>query len=329
MPEAVTDATRQALARDRADWRRESNEVALAVAKRGAIRLTVDGAPQGTDDDRAIHGGWRLLVVEEGPSPRVVAPVGGVRLLVHVDPADVQPVVVADARVRTQPDETFADPPRRGHATLRRGAWIEAGDRTDGAVAVRYRTPHGPIEGWLADSAVGTAAATAATIDRDTRRRPNELRSKRATTLRTSRAGKETLVEVAADQVLVAVAPARGGWRLVQYEVPCEYDFVWTGWVRTRDVFKPDFGRGYACDRSQPTVEGSWGDLRDQPRTVLPAGQFLVDVQTARLVGCVVEDQQVADVGGGVYGVATPWGPVRVRLASDNFDGECGAHSSG
>ena len=126
------------------------------------------------------------------------------------------------------------------------------------------------------------------------------------------------------DEVEVITEKPRRGYRLVEYQPGCEDDVSYVGYVRTRDLFQPEYGLGYGCGRGGMGVPLSWGDFKEAPRVKVEAGRFLLMPNEARVVGCAVKSLSAASLGDGLHAVPTIWGPVKVRLAPEGFDGACG-----
>ncbi len=320
---------RSALAKSYIGW--TSTPGRIAVRRRGPVRLVPEGPDLGLADEHAFPSSQRLGVLVDGPRPLVMTEHDGIRLLLFVRHDDATPVVVADAPLRRRPTDAIPDPPRRGRVVLHPGAWVKVEASTPTAVRVAYHDGNVTRRGWVEPDRLGTvvmfdrpspdqakAKAKAKADDDD----DTWWTSKRATTLRVTADGN-VLERLDAEEVVRALAPARGGRRLVQYTPRCNRDLSVIGFVTTRDFHQPNYGHAYGCGYGTSSPAREWGDALDLPRVELAAGTFLTDAASTRLVGCVAKASKVADRGDGTYVVATIWGPLTVRPAPTELVGAC------
>lgn len=301
--------------------RRDPGMVVITIARRGTVRYSPDGAGRGIGDLAPLPDTRPLWVVEDGPRPRVVTDDPDVRLLLYVDRADAQPVVVKRAPLRPAADTPADGPPKRGYAVLHPGARVDVVASDGDAVQVEYG--HGSIKhsGWVAASRIGTTAADEAPVPSD---RVERLATTTATPLRDRPRGA-AMVELQ-QHVLVTVldpSPVRGHV-LVEYQGVCELDLSFVGFVARRALAEPRFGSGSSCASGRPRIVRLWGDAQSAPRVAVEAGRFLLDVDGANVVGCALRRTEVADLGDGRYAVPTSWGPLPVRLAPPELEGACG-----
>lgn len=293
----------------------------IAVARRGAVRLRADGPDLGLRDQAPLAKGARFKVVEDAERPRVVATERSLRLLLYVERQDARPVIVRAAPLRPQPGATFADPPQRGHAVLRPGAWVDVVARDGAMVQVVYDEPKARLSGWVDAEALGTTA----TIVRGVADERPVYAVRRATRLLV-RPGGEALTELRAGEMVTArTERAKGRARLVEYEPPCQDDFFYVGFVPAGDLQEPEHGIGYGCGfGSGSPGERSFGEFDLMPRVTIAAGRFLLDPDRPQVVGCALAPTEAVALDDGRHVVATSWGPVPVRLAPEGFAGKCG-----
>ncbi|MCB9714812.1 MAG: hypothetical protein H6712_13175 [Myxococcales bacterium] len=299
----------------------------MAVARRGPVRFRSDGVEQGLADRELLPGPRRLMVLEDEERPRVVVDEPGVRLLLHVERADAQPVMLARVPLRPEPGFVFLDPPQRGHVVVDLGTWVEALAEEGEATQVRWRGHEVEWTGWVDTQVLGTSVARPEDRSDDDEDAGPELVTKRTTALR-ERPGKgKTLVTLDDDEFVRAVTKkASRGHRLVEYTRPCEDDVSYVGFVAARDLEVPDFGAGYGCGSGSPGYSRPWGAAESAPRVTIEAGRVLLEPEgPPRVIGCVRESVEMAELGGGVHAVATMWGPILVRLAPEGFGGPCGS----
>jgi hypothetical protein len=265
----------------------------------------------------------RLRVLDDAEYPRVVTDDRDIRLLLHVDRQDAQPVLVRAVPLLPTPETSFGDPPRRGYVILQPGAWVDVTAREGAMAHIAYGDePERTMSGWIDAEALGTTMTITMVEDADDER--PEYVTKRATKL-LSRPGGKLLIELDADESVVAITPrAVNGYRLVEHQPPCEDDLVYVGFVRDRDLLQPTYGMGHLCGSGAIGSAKLFGEAESAPRITLDAGWFLLDADTPRVVGCVLAPTEVADLGDGRYAVATIWGPIPVRLAPAGFDVGCG-----
>ncbi len=299
----------------------------IGIARLGAVRFHPEGPDLGLATRDALPQFRRLPVLEDSERPRVVADEDGVRLLLYVDRADARPVVVSRAPVRPKPSVQFRDPPKRGHAVLQPGAWVEVVTRQQNAVEVKHHDQR-LTTGWIDPDALGTSYTIPAPDEDEDQSKsgdPIALVTKRSTAILTRPGGKR-LKAVPNDEVVVALTSRpRDGYRLVEYEPGCHRDVSYVGFVATRDLFSPNYGRGFGCGTSSPRYQRLWGSAQNEPRHSIEAGRFLLDPERPTVViGCVTQATELAYLGEGHYAVATMWGPIPVRLAPEDFEGECG-----
>lgn len=298
----------------------------IAVSRRGAVRLLPDGPELGLRDRSPFAAARRLQVLEDAERPRVVIDDGAVRLMLYVDREDARPVLLRAAPLRPDPQTTFGDPPTRGHAVLQPGAWVDV-LATDGAMAqVSYGEPASELSGWIEADALGTTFTfiPPPPADQGEDQDVRDSRVKRATKLLT-RPGGKTLATLEKDDPVSPLLPsADKGYRLVRYRPACESGFVYVGFVRQSDLYTPDFGTGTGCFTGSPSIPRVFGEAESAPRTTLPPGRILLDVDSPTVVGCIHDEVEVAELGDERYAVATVWGPVPVRLAPRDFHhGQC------
>lgn len=317
------DEVAEVLAERWASWR--NADFKLAVARRGPVRLAPDGDDLGLADGVSLPAARRLKVIEDSERPRVVADEAGVRLLLHVDRADLQPVLLARAPLRPQPELTFHDPPRRGHVIVEHGTWVDVLEVDGAATKVRWSHPDAERSGWVDTAVLGTTAPLAP--PRADSSRASSLMARRETKLLVRPGGKTLTTVGEHEEVTTLTAKATKGHRLVEYRRHCEDEVSYVGFVAVKDLFQPNYGMGYGCGRGSPRYERPWGFAQSAPRTRVEAGRVLLELERPRVIGCVVDPTELADLGGGVYAVATVWGPVPVRLAPESFEAACGAKS--
>src|SRR5690606_6771397 len=133
-----------------------AGESRIALVRRGAVRLEPEGADLGVGDLATFDAARRLMVIEDGARPRVIADDAGVRLLLYVDRADARPILVAAAPLRSRPGASVGDPPRGGHVAVEPGAWVDVEARKPGAAKIRYRDEDVDFHGWVPADALGT-----------------------------------------------------------------------------------------------------------------------------------------------------------------------------
>lgn len=299
----------------------------MAVTRRGAVRLLPNGPDLGLRDQAPFPAPKRLPVLEDAERPRVVIDDGQIRLMLHVDRQDARPVLLREAPLRPTPQATFGDPPTRGHAILQPGAWVDV-IATDGAmVQVAYGEPTPELLGWIEAEALGTSFTPPPRPKGARRGDASEtLRARRVTKLRV-RPGGKVLTAVEADEPVVPITRrVEKGYRLVRHQPMCVRDLVYVGFVRARDLYVPSWGLISGCGRGSAAIPRVFGEAERAPRATLPPGRFLLDVDSPTIVGCVLDEAEVAELGDGRYAVATIWGPVPVRLAPADMRGRCGKH---
>ncbi|MEM7156111.1 MAG: hypothetical protein AAF799_24875 [Myxococcota bacterium] len=301
----------------------------MAMARRGGVRLRADGPEYGLADGKAFPTAHPMMVVDDGERPRVVVNQGGVRLLVHVDRADAQPLLSTRARLRPDPAFRFADPPKRGHVIVERGTWVDVIGADGEASEVRWTGPEQSWSGWIDTSALGTTIGPATPEPSATTAPPATdplppYRTKKATALRV-RPGGKVLIELGEDdEVQLLTDKPNRGYHLVEFQPGCDIEVSYVGYVRARDVFQPEYGIGYGCGRGWPRMRLSWGDVGRAPRVKIAAGTFLLAPDQPTVVGCVMKETTMAAIGGEALALPTVWGPVHVRLAPGGFEGPCG-----
>lgn len=309
-------------------------DIRIAVSHRGAVRLRPDGPVYGLADGAAFPSLSPMAVLDDTERPRVVTNDPHVRMLVVVDRGDAQPVVVRPAPLLPTARSNIDDPPRHGYVELQRGAWVDLeAQQADHARVTIAIDAHGEnqaeaLSGWVHLDALGTTAAAPGSDDQDT----DEERwfvTKRTTKLRERPGARKALVGVAAKTTVVALtAGPKAGARLVKYRPFCERNIAYVGFVAARDLQRqPNAGGlGFCGIRTFPA--GPVEDATSAPRTTLSAGRFVLDPDEPRVVGCVLQPSEVADLGEGLYAIPTIWGPIPVRLAPESFEGPCGGTRS-
>jgi hypothetical protein len=309
-----------ALLVERSLWWRYS-DLRISLARRGPVRLTPEGPDLGLADGGEFSTAQRFVVVDDGPRPRIATDTP-VRWLLYVDRADAQPVVVAPVPVRPKATTKLDSRKPRGHAVLQPGAWVDIVTPGETDVEVTYQRfdQKGVLQGWVDAAALGT------TIDMSkVAPAPDRVgyAARRSTTIRATPGGK-VLGTIDADDGMSQLAPGtREGHRFVEYGQPCEDGYTLVGYVKAADLFQPNTGHGYGCGGGSGTVSAVWGEFESAPRVQIAAGRFLLDPDHPTLVGCVAKPTEFADLGDGRFAAATIWGPIRVRLAPEDFEGSC------
>jgi hypothetical protein len=291
------------------------------MARRGAVRLHADGRQQGLVDHAPFVAAKRLAVVEDQERPRVVTDDHDVRLLLYVERADAQPVVVSRAPLQRHPTVSYGTPPRRGHVVLRPGAWVEVGRPHESMVWVTYRGSDVTLRGWIPEAALGTTATRESheTVD------PQLAYVTRRKTQLVASPGGSVLTRIEAERsVLALTRRAEQGLRLVELEPQCVDDLAYVGFVPAHDLFQPNTSSTYGCGYAASDLPKTWGDAESAPREQIAAGRFLLAPERSIVVGCVIEPTQLAIVGDGLHAVPTIWGPIEVRLAPESFTAPCG-----
>lgn len=301
-------------------WR--SGTTRIALARRGSIRLRPEGPELGLRDAQPFADPQRRRVLEDGERPRIVTEDGDVRLLLYVDRQDAQPIVTRAAPLRPTATTVLDGPKRRGHVRLEAGAWVDVAERRDALSRVSFSAIDTVVSGWIANEALGTTATIVAPPEAAERQ---AYVTKRASLLLTRPGGKR-LVALEEGATVVELDPLpESGHRWVELRPPCEDSLFYVGFVRERDVHSPNFGSLIGCGSGSGSPPRLFGEAEDAPRLVLDAGRFLLDADAPTVVGCVLRPTEVAELGDGRYAIATPWGPVPVRLAPARFEGRCGA----
>ncbi len=308
-------------------WR--LGDVRMGVARRGAVRLRTDGAELGLADGKSLGRTKRVMVVLDEERPRVVTDEAGVRLLLYVDRADAEPVVVVRAPMRAKAGTRIGDPPRRGHVVLQPGTWVESLEQADEHARVQYVGRDALFSGWVDVAALGTTFDRRSLEPTDVDERDaHTWITKRGTKLLSKPGGRVMIKLDKEDSVVALTAKASAGYRLVEYVRPCESEISYVGFAATRDLRRPTMGQGYGCGSGSIGLARPWGDAEKAPRVEIEAGRFLLDVDESTVVGCVLRPTELADLGDGTHAVVTHWGPIPVRLAPQSLQGDCGTVNS-
>lgn len=313
------------LARNSIHW--GAQDTRMAIARRGAVRLRVDGPDHGLADGAPLATHTQFAVIDNAERPRVVIDQGDIRLLLFVDRADAHPVILSRSRLAPSAGFEFRDPPQRGHGVLLPGTWVRELERKDRAVLVRLERDR-PREGWIDAAALGTSfvgATVPASPDKD---ELSWMQARRRTKL-AARPGGRALVTIQAEHTVRLLTErgnerAAGRYRLVEYSDPFDDEIAYVGFVSSRDLRHPVREVSSSGDSGWLLHKTHWGEAKSAPRVEVEAGKFLLDVEHSVVVGCVVKPAELADLGGGRYAVATLWGPIPVRLAPDSVDQRCG-----
>jgi|GEM_PF-2321907 len=297
----------------------------IRLARRGPIFFTAQGRHHGAADEVAFQRPSSFLVVADTEYPRIVVEAGGVRLLVYVRREDAVPVVVADAPLRPSSDLSEVDATERGYIVLRAGAWVDVEDTTESSARVVYtrRDDGQDLRGWIDASVLGSTV-TLGGPSADDRESANSWWVTRRKTGVAVTPGGPLLAEAFEGESVRELGRLQGPHRLVEYAPTCDENVRFIGYIRDADLFRPNWGAAIGCGWKAGTEPRRWGDAESFPRVELAAGTFLIDVDTNELVGCVVEPEEVADLGDGRYAVATIWGPALVGVADPGIAADCG-----
>lgn len=317
-----TPAVAKALAKEHVAW---ATDTWLAVTRRGAVRLVPHGPDLGLRDQAPFPGSKRLPVLEDGERPRVIVDDGAIRLLLYVDRQDLRPVLLREAPLRPDPTTALGDSPRRGHAILLPGAWVDV-IATEGAMArVSYGEPEPKLRGWIEADALGTTFTKPPPV-RGGHDEEGQRRARRAAKLRERPGGKALTTIDEDDSVRILAPAAQQGHQWVEYQPMCERGVRYVGFVQRRDLYTPELGLVTGCGRGGVDIPVGFGEAEGAPRVTLEPGRILLDADSPTVVGCVHAQAEVAELGEGRYAVATIWGPVPVRLALADVRGDCGKH---
>lgn len=294
----------------------------FAVKHRRSVRFTADGPERIDGALEPLDHPLPYEVVESGERPRVAAFGGHLRLLVYLDRGDAQPVMVARAPLRAEPDLSAADQ-ALGFVTLRPGAWVDVEERRPEAVLVR--SVERPFAGWVAPDRV---SAIGPLRDDEWKEPGKPMWSSTRRVAISKTPGGERLGDVEEGELVIETPTlSRRGHRWVTYRPPCQMDHLLSGFVpeQALESFSdgPDAGGG-GCASGSLIGHGMPGLPKGGEHVTLAAGRFLVDPDGPTVVGCVANDVDAIDLGQGRYAVPSLWGPLVVRLAPADVDATCG-----
>ena len=309
-----------------ADVATDDPNVWLSVARRGAIRWRPDSQAIGLDDGVPVGENHQdYFVVDDGERPRIVIDEFGVRLLAYVDRADLRPVMLSRAPLAPEPDFSFEAPIRRGHVILEAGTKVQTLERRNGRAQVKYKSPGRWFHGWVDDAVVGTTFVRDRKRKRATKVVTRRIRDvARKTKLRLSPNGPGMLDVADNEHVTALGKPTAEGVQLVEYQLPCNEEATYIGFIDGRQLTDPA-ERGSGCGYGAIGLGIEWGDAASAPRAQIEEGRFLLDSEGQTVVGCVRTQTELAHFGKGLYGVPTHWGVLPVRLAeTDAYAGRCG-----
>jgi hypothetical protein len=318
-PDGFSSVVKDWLGRDSVDYRRESDYVGIALKHRGHVRYFPDGADLGSGDYGTLKDPLRFYVIDDGDWPRIVTNDPNVRMLVYVDVEDAVYQLVSRTALRPTPDP-IPDPPPHGLVVLHPGARVEVLEDRDDVLQVEYRRGKKEAHrGWVT---IDRLSKTAVGYEQDAVE-PRYIVTKRVDI---SRPGSRKPMVRIPKNAFVNLLDTKGTSpsALIDYRQQCDLDVSYVGYVPRKNVVEADFGRGFSCGAAGSRYVRTWGKNKNAPKTKVAAGQFLLDPERGKVVGCVVQETELADLGDGLLGVASPWGALPVKLSPPRSD-KCGA----
>ncbi len=279
-----------------------------------SARLIPGATAFGDPDVARLDRGVDVTLVEDGDEPRVAIRQGGVRLLVHVSPGDLQPLVVKPFALRPRPAARL----RASRVEVGSGESLTIDQREGDWVEVRVdRTP---LAGWAPAQSVGAFHDQTPFGDDGYETAEYATVTRKVALL--DEPGGRPLIEIPA-VAEVRTLGRSGNHLLISYvEVCASVDVRFTGYV-PRSAVGPSSGGLGMCGRGMGRVPRSFGKAQDYPRRWSTPGTLLLAPDSNRVVGCASSTAEVATGDDGVVFVDTIWGPVEVRPAPPGVEERC------